>query len=129
MTYGKKDLTNDVMDEAGLSKEQAQKAVEVVFSGITQALKQGQQVRIMSFGAFVAQQVSQRQGRNPRTGEIIQIAASNRVSFKASIKLKRTLNDEEPSTVNSPTKKTSVSLQKEEIHKKTAASKNKKPKK
>ena len=128
MTYGKKDLMNDVIDEAGLSKEQAQKAVETVFSGITQALKQGQQVRIMGFGAFVTQQVPQRQGRNPQTGESIQIAASNRVSFKAGIELKRTLNDEEHSTVNSPTKKTSVSQQKEETHKKTTASNKKKPK-
>ena len=76
----------------GLSKSDAAKAVEAVFSAITNCLKSGQEVRYVGFGTFFTSRRPASQGRNPRTGERIQIPASNQAKFKAGKGLKDAVN-------------------------------------
>lgn len=79
----KGDLIDVVADDAGLSKADATRAVDAVIGAVTKALKSDQQVSLIGFGTFVVKKRAARQGRNPRTGETIQIAASNVPGFKA----------------------------------------------
>lgn len=81
-----------VADAAGGSKSEASAHVEAAVNVITNALKNGEEVAITGFGAFKCKRREARQGRNPRTGETIQIGASNVPSFKAGKALKDALN-------------------------------------
>jgi len=88
----KNDLIAAVADSAGLSKSDAADAVDAVFSAITGSLQSGQEVRLVGFGTFsVANRVATT-GRNPRTGESIQIPASKQPKFKAGKGLKDAVN-------------------------------------
>jgi DNA-binding protein HU-beta len=88
----KNDLIAAVMNGAGLSKKDASNAVDGVFSAITDALKGGQEVRLVGFGTFSVAHRAASQGRNPRTGEPIQIPASKQPKFKAGKALKDSVN-------------------------------------
>ncbi len=88
----KAELVDAVASQAGLSKVDAGKAVDAVVSGITGALKGGNSVSIVGFGTFQVKHRAARAGRNPRTGETIQIAASKVPSFKAGKGLKDAVN-------------------------------------
>ena len=88
----KNDLIAAVMNDAGLSKRDATNAVDCVFSAITDALKSGQEVRLVGFGTFSVAKRAASQGRNPRTGETIQIPESNQPKFKAGKALKDSVN-------------------------------------
>jgi|TARA_Y100001934_G_scaffold156675_1_gene187671 DNA-binding protein HU-beta len=88
----KNDLIASVSDSAGLSKADAGKAVDAVFDSITGSLKSGTEVRLVGFGTFSVSRRAASQGRNPRTGEPIQIPASNQPKFKAGKGLKDAVN-------------------------------------
>ncbi|MDJ0683373.1 MAG: HU family DNA-binding protein [Alphaproteobacteria bacterium] len=88
----KNDLVAAVADSSGLSKADAAKAVDSVFDGITGALKSGDEVRLVGFGTFSVAQRAASEGRNPRTGETIQIPASKQPKFKAGKGLKDAVN-------------------------------------
>ena len=88
----KNDLVSDVADNAGISKSDSTKAVDAVFNCITSALQGGQEVRLVGFGTFVVTHRKASQGRNPRTGESIQIPASNQPKFRAGKGLKEAVN-------------------------------------
>lgn len=88
----KNDLVAAVADSAGLSKADATKAVDSVFDSITDALKGGDEVRLVGFGTFSVAARAASEGRNPRTGEKIQIAASKQPKFKAGKGLKDAVN-------------------------------------
>lgn len=88
----KNDLIATVAGKTGLSKSEAAKAVDGVFDAITASLKKGQEVRLVGFGTFSVSKRAASQGRNPRTGESIQIPASNQPKFKAGKGLKDSLN-------------------------------------
>lgn len=88
----KGDLIEVVADDAGLSKADATRAVDAVIGAITKALKSDQQVSLVGFGTFAVKKRAARQGRNPRTGETIQIAASKVPGFKAGKALKDAVN-------------------------------------
>ena len=88
----KNDLISSVADSSGLSKADAGRAVDSVFDSIASALKGGGDVRIVGFGTFSVAHRSATTGRNPRTGETIQIAASNQPKFKAGAPLKEAVN-------------------------------------
>lgn len=88
----KNDLVTVVASAAGLSKADAAKAVDGVFAAITDALKKGDEVRLVGFGTFSVASREASEGRNPRTGEKIQIAASKQAKFKAGKTLKDALN-------------------------------------
>lgn len=88
----KAELIDAVADEANLSKADAGRAVDAVVDSISSALKQGQQVSIVGFGTFGVKHRASRSGRNPRTGETIEIAATNVPGFKAGKALKDAVN-------------------------------------
>jgi DNA-binding protein HU-beta len=88
----KADLIDAVADSADLSKADATRAVDAVLDSITSALKQGNSVSLVGFGTFSVKHRAARTGRNPRTGETIQISASNVPGFKAGKGLKDAVN-------------------------------------
>ena len=88
----KNDLVAAVASGAGLSKADAGKAVDAVFESIAGALQNGADVRLVGFGTFSVTHRRASMGRNPRTGEAIQIPASNQPKFKAGKGLKQAVN-------------------------------------
>ena len=88
----KTDLVAAVSAASDTSKTDAAKAVDGVFSAITDALRRGDNVQIVGFGNFSVADRSARQGRNPQTGATIQIAATRQPKFKAGKALKVAVN-------------------------------------
>ena len=88
----KNDLIAAVASRAGLSKADAVKAVDGITSSITSALQSGTEVRLVGFGTFGVGHRIATTGRNPRTGERIQIAARNVPKFKSGKALKPAVN-------------------------------------
>ena len=88
----KNDLVAAVAATSGLSKSDADKAVDAVLDSITASLKKGVEVRLVGFGTFVVTKRAATEGRNPRTGEKIQIPASKQPKFKAGKALKDAVN-------------------------------------
>ncbi|TCP59382.1 nucleoid protein Hbs [Tumebacillus sp. BK434] len=78
----KTDLVNLVAEKADLSKKDAASAVDAVFDGIVEALASGDKVQLIGFGNFEVRERSARKGRNPQTGEEIDIAAAKVPAFK-----------------------------------------------
>ena len=88
----KQELIATVADSSGLARGDAVKAVDAVFESITAALKKGDEVRLVGFGTFAVAERPATEGRNPRTGEKIDIPASKQPKFKAGKTLKDALN-------------------------------------
>jgi DNA-binding protein HU-beta len=88
----KQDLVAVVADSGELSKAKAGDVLDAVFDAITTALKQKQEVRLVGFGTFSTSKREAGKGRNPRTGEEIEIPASTTVRFKAGKGLKDAVN-------------------------------------
>ena len=84
----KSNLVSAVATATGLTKADADKAIEGVFGAITAALKAGDDVRLVGFGSFSVSARAAKTGRNPRTGAEIQIAASKAPKFSAGKALK-----------------------------------------
>jgi DNA-binding protein HU-beta len=89
----KSELVSAVAQSSGLTKADAEKAVDGVFDAITGALKEGDDVRLVGFGSFSVAERAAREGKNPRTGEKIQIAASKQPKFSAGKGLKDAVNN------------------------------------
>jgi DNA-binding protein HU-beta len=88
----KTELVAAVAEEAGLTKADAERAVKAVFDSITGSLKKGDKVTLVGFGTFLTRDRAAREGRNPQTGETVQIAARTVVGFKAGSALKDAVN-------------------------------------
>ncbi|MCW9032678.1 MAG: HU family DNA-binding protein [Alphaproteobacteria bacterium] len=88
----KNDLVAAVAASADLSKADAAKAVDGVFEAVTGSLQGGEEVRLVGFGTFSVVNRAASEGRNPRTGEKIQIPASKQPKFKAGKGLKDAVN-------------------------------------
>ena len=88
----KSDLIDQIADSAGLSKADAGRALDATVDAITSALKAGQSVSLVGFGTFTVRDRAARTGRNPRTGETINIKASKNPAFKAGKALKDAVN-------------------------------------
>jgi len=88
----KNDLIAVVADTTGMSKANAGQAVDATFDAITNALKMGDEVKVIGFGNFVVAKRAASTGRNPRTGEAIAIAASKTPKFRAGKGLKDAVN-------------------------------------
>lgn len=88
----KAELIDLVADSADLSKSSASRAVDAMFDGITGALQSGDTVTIVGFGTFSVGARAARTGRNPRTGESIDIPASKSPKFKAGKAFKDAVN-------------------------------------
>ncbi|MGE8205867.1 HU family DNA-binding protein [Heyndrickxia sp. NPDC080065] len=84
----KTDLINSVAEATELTKKDATKAVDALFSTIETALKNGDKVSLIGFGNFEVRERAARKGRNPQTGEEIEIAASKMPAFKPGKSLK-----------------------------------------
>ncbi|PLT45644.1 HU family DNA-binding protein [Paenibacillus sp. FSL W8-1187] len=84
----KTDLINKVSEVAELSKKDATKAVDAVFEAISDALQSGDKVQLVGFGNFEVRERQARKGRNPQTGEEIDIPASKTPAFKPGKSLK-----------------------------------------
>lgn len=79
----KAELVETMASEAGLSKADAQRALEAFIAGVSKTLKKGGTVSLIGFGTFSVKKRAARTGRNPATGETIKIKASKTPSFKA----------------------------------------------
>jgi len=88
----KAELIDAVASAADISKASATRALDAALDAVTGALKNGDQVTLVGFGTFSVRARAARQGRNPRTGEAIQIKASNVPGFKAGKALKDAVN-------------------------------------
>lgn len=88
----KQELIDFVAKSTDLTKSDAGKAVDAVFEGITATLKKGNEARFVGFGTFKVQNRAATTGRNPRTGETINIPASKQPKFKAGKELKEAVN-------------------------------------
>lgn len=81
-----------VAAQAEISKKDAEKAVNAVLAVTTDSLSKGEKVQLVGFGTFEVRERSAREGKNPRTGEVIEIAASKVPAFKAGRALKEEVN-------------------------------------
>ncbi len=88
----KAELISAVVSKTGLRQADAAVALDCTLSAITDALKGGNEVRLLGFGTFSVSERQASQGRNPQTGETIRIPASRQARFKAGAALKAAVN-------------------------------------
>ena len=88
----KTNLVDVVAAETGATKKTVDEVVTAAFEAITAALKAGDKVQLIGFGTFEVKATGEREGRNPKTGESIKIAAAKKPSFSASKVLKDEIN-------------------------------------
>ena len=91
-TITRAQLSEAVYEEVGLSRNESAGLVELVLDAMSNALTEGQPVKISSFGSFTVRQKSQRMGRNPKTGEEVPILPRRVIIFKPSHVLKNRVN-------------------------------------
>ncbi len=87
----KSELIEAIAQEAGISKSAPQKALDATTNAVTNALKNGDTVTLVGFGTFYVGERAERQGRNPKTGEPLTIAAAKTPKFRAGKALKDAL--------------------------------------
>ncbi|MDP2720496.1 MAG: HU family DNA-binding protein [bacterium] len=87
----KADIIEKVAKEAHLTKKAAKEAVDSTFNNVIAALKKGEKVVVSGFGTFVIRSRKARPGRNPKTGQTIQLPSMNTVGFVASKGIKKTV--------------------------------------
>jgi len=88
MSLTKQDITNTLVKKTELTKTQALALTNQFFDQIIETLKDGEEVKLSSFGNFVVREKTARPGRNPKTGKDVMISARKVVTFKAGPKLK-----------------------------------------
>ncbi|MGR5298476.1 HU family DNA-binding protein [Vibrio mediterranei] len=88
----KSQLIDAISEKADINKNEAQAALEAITQSIEEALSQGEEVSLIGFGTFKVTERAARTGRNPKTGETMQISASKSPSFKAGKALKEACN-------------------------------------
>lgn len=88
----KSELIDAIAENSGLTKADSAKALNGFIDSITEAMKRGDDVVLVGFGTFGVKERAARTGRNPKTGEELQIAASKAVAFKAGKTLKDAVN-------------------------------------
>jgi len=106
----KAELVEDVARAAELTKKDAERLVEIVFESIIETLNQGEKIELRGFGSFRVRERGARRGRNPKTGDPVNIPAKRVPYFKPGKELKELINDDGPparpsseaSSVNNP---------------------------
>lgn len=88
----KSELVASVADQADISKSAAARAVDAALDAVTRSLCEGEPVSLVGFGTFLVRERGSRTGRNPQTGESMEIAASKVAAFKPGKALKDALN-------------------------------------
>tara|TARA_B100000508_G_scaffold83989_1_gene65224 strand:+ start:529 stop:828 length:300 start_codon:yes stop_codon:yes gene_type:complete len=91
MTLTKSDIVENLNNEIGLNKREAKELVDMLFNDIKNILSEGHEVKLSGFGNFQLRDKSSRPGRNPRTGEDVEISARRVVTFKSGQKLKESV--------------------------------------
>ena len=89
----KVEFVDAVAEKTGLTKVDSAKAIDAVFTTITEVLAKGDKLSFVGFGTFGVSKREARDGRNPRTGEVVRIEARNAVTFKAGTALKDAVNE------------------------------------
>lgn len=79
----KSELVKAIAEKAGISQVAGKAALEATLESIAGALKKGESVQLVGFGTFSVSERAARQGKNPRTGEVLQIPAKKVAKFKA----------------------------------------------
>jgi integration host factor subunit beta len=102
----KAELVEDVARAAELTKKDAERLVEIVFESIIDTLNQGEKIELRGFGSFRVRERGARRGRNPKTGDPVNIPAKRVPYFKPGKELKELINEEASSTTASPGSKT-----------------------
>ena len=90
----KAEIVEQIYEKIGFSKKESADIVELVFDTMKETLSKGEKIKISGFGNFVVRQKRPRVGRNPQTGEAIEITARKVLSFRPSQVLKTSLNKE-----------------------------------
>ena len=88
----RQEMISILATKTGKPKSECEQSINTVIATIAEALERGEDVVLPGFGTFAVSERSARQGRNPKTGEAIQIAASRVPTFKAGSKLKTAVN-------------------------------------
>ena len=88
------DIADHITEKVGLSKKESQEIVEVIVNSITDALVSGESVKIPGFGTFIVRSKNSRKGRNPQTGESLEITPRRVITFKTSNQLKETVEED-----------------------------------
>lgn len=91
-TMTKADIVETIYEKIGFSKKESADIVEMVFDTIKETLEKGEKIKISGFGNFVVRSKRPRIGRNPQTGEEIEISARRVLTFRPSQVLKTALN-------------------------------------
>tara|TARA_R110000868_G_scaffold84822_6_gene238993 strand:- start:66975 stop:67331 length:357 start_codon:yes stop_codon:yes gene_type:complete len=84
----KADLSEDLTEQLGLNKREAKELVEAFFDNVSDTLVKGKEVKLSGFGNFTLRDKDKRPGRNPKTGEEVEISARRVVTFRAGQKLR-----------------------------------------
>ncbi|MGI8898532.1 MAG: integration host factor subunit beta [Pyrinomonadaceae bacterium] len=90
----KAELVEDVARAAELTKKDAERLVEIVFESIIETLNQGEKIELRGFGSFRVRERGARRGRNPKTGDPVNIPAKRVPYFKPGKELKELINDD-----------------------------------
>ncbi len=84
----KAEIADSIFEKVGLSKKEAQDIIEIIFNTLKQTFKEGESVKVSGFGTFHVRKKAARRGRNPKTGEDLEISPRKVITFRASNKLK-----------------------------------------
>jgi DNA-binding protein HU-beta len=88
----KADLINSISEKTGLTKTKSNEMIDAFLSSVTESLSNGEKVTLVGFGTFTTSQRDARKGRNPKTGEVIDIPAKTVARFKAGSDLTKSVN-------------------------------------
>ena len=88
----KADLVNSISEKTGLTKSKTNEVVDALVSSITESLKSGEKVTLVGFGTFATTKKEARKGRNPKTGETIEIPSKTVAKLKAGSELSKSVN-------------------------------------
>ena len=88
----KTDLVNSIAKETGLSKTKSNEVIDAFVNAVSESLKNGEKVTLVGFGTFATSTRSARKGRNPKSGEVIDIPAKTVARFKAGSALTKNVN-------------------------------------
>lgn len=94
----KADIIEQIYEKIGFSKKESSEIVELVFDTMKDTLEKGEKIKISGFGNFIVRQKRPRVGRNPQTGEEIEISSRRVLTFRPSQVLKQALNKTETIT-------------------------------
>lgn len=88
----KADLINEISKETGLTKTKSSEVIDSIVEAISSTLKKGEKVTLVGFGTFTTSKRNARKGRNPKTGEVIDIPGKTVARFKAGTELTKNVN-------------------------------------